>query len=83
MSEENLSSELLISYYNKLNSIDNNTKYPWNLHEKITYEHFIPTYKNITLYYKDSNKLLNTKFQKKNIKSKKGGNEFKTLVFFI
>jgi hypothetical protein len=83
MSEEYLPSEQLIKYYNILNSIGNHTQYPWDLDEKITYEDFIPTYKNITLYYKDSNKLLNTKLSKNNNKPKKGGSESKTLVFFI
>jgi hypothetical protein len=80
-SDELLSSKILVDNYNKLNMIVNDTLYPWDLREKVIEQHFIPTYKNITLYYKDTTNLLKPPI-KPGMKKKKGGN-VKSLVFYF
>lgn len=72
-------------YYNNLNRITNMTKYPFDLKYKIGIN-FTPTYKNIDIYYKDSEKFISKPPNKKKNQSgknplhKKGGN---IMIYFI
>jgi hypothetical protein len=76
--QESLPSETIMQHYNKLNRIINETQYPWDLREQMISQSFVPTYKNITLYYKDTKKLLTPP------KPKKGGSAAAaTLVFYM
>lgn len=77
-----LTPEIIINNYNKLNGIANETFYPWDLHEKKVQDYFVPTYKNITLYYKDYDALLKPPI-KSNTQKKKGGGANKVKVFFM
>jgi hypothetical protein len=52
-----LDDNIIINYYNKLNELNSNKKYPYNLIQ-IKNSGFIPTYKNIEL------KLINNKIFK-------------------
>jgi hypothetical protein len=53
-----LNSNDIIAHYNRLNQIVNDTQYPWDLRENIKDNDFIPSYKNVVLYYKDPSKLM-------------------------
>jgi hypothetical protein len=77
LDNELLTSDILMDHYNKLNMIVNTTQYPWDLRDKIIEESFIPTYKNVTLYYKDTTKLLKPPINKK----KKGGGQVAQIYF--
>lgn len=78
-----LTPEVIINNYNKLNGIANETLYPWDLRKKKVQDYFVPTYKNVILYYKDNEALLKAPAPARKSKSKKGGNENKVQVFFI
>ncbi len=58
--------ECIINFYNKLNEINSNKNYPYNL-LKIEEDGFIPTYKNIEL------KLVDPKLFLLNNNNKRGG----------
>jgi hypothetical protein len=61
--------DIRLEHYNMLNQIINITTYPWNLRDQMVINKFVPTYKNLVLYYKPENiKFLSTappKFKKK------------------
>ena len=48
-----MSANLHIKHYNKLNQLNTINAFPWDMQKKINTEFFVPTYNNITLYYKD------------------------------
>lgn len=73
-----MNSELYLQHYNKLNSINNNNEYPWDMHKKIDDEYFVPTYKNVSLYYAN----MQTK-KKDGSRKSHGGNSNKTTVYLL
>ncbi len=50
--------QIMLEQYNKLNRFTDPTKYPWDLRATMRDKYFIPTYKNVMLHYKQSDKLL-------------------------
>jgi len=50
---KHMNSSIHIKHYNKLNQLTIINNFPWDMQRKINNDLFIPTYNNITLYYKN------------------------------
>lgn len=68
-SESILDHKMILEHYDKLNRISNFNKYPWDLQSQQYDKLFVPTYRNIVLYYNPEK----TEKMLLPVKPKKGG----------
>ena len=48
----------LLQQYNMLNDMLADMRYPWDMHVKMNTQDFVPTYKNVTVYYKEGESMI-------------------------